>query len=83
MSQITVKKLPKLNKKYSQFLFVTVMVSMMVFFVSLFLTILNAGLVSNFIEIWGRNYMTSFPIALPTAHVVVRIARKIVASITA
>jgi hypothetical protein len=73
----------KLSKKYSQFLFVTIMVTMMVFSVSLFITLISVGLVSNFIEIWARAYMMGFAIAFPTAHVVVRIARKIVATITA
>ena len=73
----------KLNKKYSQFLFVTIMVTMMVFSVSLFVTLISVGLVSNFIEIWMRAYVMGFAIALPTAHVVVRIARRIVTIITA
>lgn len=73
----------KLNKKYSQFLFVTIMVTMMVFSVSLFVTLISVGLVSNFIEIWAQAYMLGFAIALPTALVVVRIAGKIVATITA
>lgn len=73
----------KLNKKYSQFLFITIMVTMMVFSVSLFITLISVGLVSNFIEIWSRDYMMGFAIALPTALIVVRIARKIVATITA
>lgn len=73
----------KLNKKYSQFLFVTIMVTMMVFNVSLFVTLISVGLTSNFVEIWARAYMTGFAIALPTALVVVRITGKIVAAITA
>ncbi len=73
----------KLNKKYSQFLFVTIMVTMMVFSVSLFITLISVGLTSSFIEIWVRAYMMGFAIALPTALVVVRITGKIVASITA
>ncbi len=73
----------KLSKKYSQFLFITIMVTMMVFSVSLFVTLISVGLVSNFIEIWARAYMLGFAIALPTALVVVRIAGKIVATITA
>ncbi|MBM3910373.1 MAG: DUF2798 domain-containing protein [Thaumarchaeota archaeon] len=73
----------KLNKKYSQFLFVTIMVTMMVFSVSLFITLISVGLISNFIEIWTRAYVMGFAIALPTALVVVRIAGKIVTRITA
>jgi hypothetical protein len=72
----------KLNKKYSQFLFVTIVVTMMALSVSLFITLISAGLTSNFIEIWARAYLTSFAIALPTAFVVVKITSKIVASIT-
>lgn len=72
----------KLNKKHSQFLFISIMVTMMVFNVSLFVTLISIGLTSNFIEIWARAYMIGFAIALPTAFVVVRIARKIVETIT-
>lgn len=73
----------KLNKKYSQLLFVTIMVTMMVFSVSLFVTLISVGLTSNFIETWARSYLTGFVIAIPTALVVVRIAGKIVTAITA
>lgn len=72
----------KLNKKYSQFLFISIMVTMMVFNVSLLVILISIGLTSNFIEIWARAYMIGFAIALPTAFVVVRITRKIVETIT-
>lgn len=72
----------KLSKKYSQFLFVTIMVMMMVLSVTLFVTLISVGLTSNFIEIWARAYITGFSIALPTAFVVTRVTGKIVARIT-
>ena len=59
------------------------MVAMMVFCVSLFTSLINVGLTSNFFEVWARAFVIAFSIALPVALVVVRLAEKIVARITA
>lgn len=73
----------KIDKRYSHFLFIAIMVIMMVFCVSLFTSLINVGLTSNFFEIWDRAFGIAFSIALPVALVVVRLAETIVARITA
>jgi hypothetical protein len=73
----------KIDKRYSHFLFMAIMVAMMVFCMSLFITAINFGLTSNFFEIWTRAFVVAFAIALPVGLVVVRIAERIVARITA
>jgi Protein of unknown function (DUF2798) len=73
----------KIDKRYFHFLFIAIMVVMMVSCVSLFTSLINVGLASNFFEIWARAFVMAFSIALPVAFVVARFAEKIVARITA
>jgi hypothetical protein len=56
---------------------------MMSFFMSLFISLVNAGISPNFFEMWMRAFPIAFAIGLPVAFVVAQFARRIVAKITA
>jgi hypothetical protein len=58
------------------------MVGMMVFCLSLSITLINVGLSTNFFQIWARAFGIAFAIALPVALVVSRVSMLIVARIT-
>jgi len=53
------------------------MASMMAFFMSGFLTLINLGFVENFFAIWMRNFGLGFSAAFPVAYFVAPIVKKI------
>jgi len=54
----------------------------MSFAMSLTLTLVNLGLISEFFEKWIRAFGISFVVALPTSLIVVPLAKRIVEKIT-
>lgn len=72
----------KIDKRYSHFLIIGIMVATMVFCMSLFISLVNVGLTSNFFEIRTRAFMVDFANALPFALAVSKVSRVIVAKIT-
>ena len=74
---ITGLKNVKIKKKYSWILFAFFMSITMSFSISFILTLINAGLISDFIFIWMRGFTIGFVVALPIALILVPIMRRV------
>ena len=72
----------KIDKKYSTILFGIFVSLGMSFAMSLVLTLINLGLVSDFFEKWLGAFAVGFVVSLPTSLVIVPFARKIVDKLT-
>jgi len=72
----------KISKKYYSLVLATVLSLIMSTIMSFVITVVNLGFVDNFFYKWGKAFFVGFTIALPTALVVVPIARKISDKIT-
>jgi len=67
-----------INKKYEMLLFSFLMSLFMSGFMSFVVTMMNLGLIDNFIFIWLSAYWKAFIIAFPTIFIVVPQVRKVV-----
>lgn len=72
----------KLHPRYAPVLFGGLLSTIMVTVVSGLLLLLNEGLGPAFAAHWLKNFLTSWPVAFPTALVVAPWVRRIVASLT-
>jgi len=72
----------KISKKYYSLVLGTILSFIMSVIMSFAITIVNLGFVDTFLYDWGEAFLAGFVISLPTALVVVPIARKIADKIT-
>jgi hypothetical protein len=73
----------KINKRYSWLLFAFFVSIGMSFFMSLVLTVVNLGIVPEFLERWARAFAVAFAVSVPTSLLVIPVVRKIVDKLTA
>ncbi|RZJ13649.1 MAG: DUF2798 domain-containing protein [Acidovorax sp.] len=73
----------KLHPRYAPILFGALLSTIMVTVVSGLLLFLNEGLRPGFAAQWLTHFLTSWPVAFPTALVVAPWVRRIVAHLTA
>jgi hypothetical protein len=70
----------KVTKRTHTLLFVACMVFVMAFFMSAFLTAVNAGFKPNFLFLWMRSfamsYVVAFPIAATAAPMILNLLRR-------
>ena len=62
----------------SRILFGLMMSAMMAFTMSLIMTLVNIGLVENFLLIWLRGFSIGFAVAFPTSLIAAPLTRKII-----
>ena len=60
----------------ARFILAATMSSVMVFMVTLIVTILNLGLPPDFIVQWAKAYIVAYPIAAGTAYLIMPMARR-------
>ena len=78
---MSIEKYMNVNKKFSFYLFVAIMASIMSFFMSLIFTFLAIGFTPNFLSIWFESFIIGCIVAFPIALLADPIARKIVKQI--
>ncbi len=66
-----------INPKFERVLFSLLMSLFMSFFMSFIITLMNIGLINNFVFIWLSAFWKAFLIAFPTVFVVVPQVRKL------
>jgi hypothetical protein len=73
----------KINKKYSPYIFASIMNVLMGFFMTFFLTWMNAGFVDDFFFIWIRSFAVAICVAFPISLLVAPLAQAVVSKIVA
>jgi hypothetical protein len=72
----------RLAKKHGPTLFLLIMVFIMVVVMSLALGVLNGAFADGFLQVWPRQFLIAFAVALPAAFVARRLATAAVAKLT-
>ncbi|MFC1841338.1 DUF2798 domain-containing protein [Thermodesulfobacteriota bacterium] len=72
----------KLDKRFTPYIFATVMAIAMGFFMSLFLTAINTGIESGFIFRWMKSFGVAIFVGFPVSLLVAPFAQEIVLRLT-
>lgn len=72
----------KVAKRHAPTVFLLVMVSIMVVVMSLVLGFVNGAFAAGFWQVWPRQFLIAFVVALPAAYVARKLANGVVARVT-
>lgn len=72
----------KVDKRHGPTLFLLVMVTIMVFVMSLVLGFVNGAFADGFWPVWPRQFLVAYAVALPAAFLARMVATKAVALVT-
>ncbi len=67
----------------ARFIFPVVMTAMMVFVVTLLVTIINLGVPPDFLWQWAKAYFLAWPVAAVSAYFAIPVARRVTGRIVA
>ena len=71
-----------LNKRFTPFIFATIMAVAMGFFMSLFLTAINTGFDNGFTFRWMKSFGMAIAVGFPVSLLIAPVAQKIVSILT-
>ena len=72
----------KIAKKHASTLFLVIMVSIMVVVMSIVLGFVNGAYADGFLQVWPRQFLIAFVVAMPAAFVARKLATMAVAKLT-
>ena len=76
------KIVPTVHPRYAPVLFSGLLSAIMVSVISGIMLLFNYGLTTGFCALWGKSFLTTWPIAFPTVLVVAPLVRRVVGWLT-
>ena len=76
------KNVLTVHPRYAPVLFSGLLSAIMVSVISGIMLLLNYGLTTGFCTLWGKSFLTTWPIAFPTVLVVAPLVRRVVGWLT-